>query len=180
MPGAAVNITRSDTLCYPILCHSFCRRWHCGRKYIGIPTRYTATLCALVLPLLLTAITTSLVALLALRLGSSKRGAYLAAIGYAFGTTAIVYSREFFAEPLLALLTTASIYLALGKTYREQTGASILAGLAITAKPAGIVIGPLVSFLFFVQTIFLANRYYSPRGDGGGHTSLHGIQLLAL
>ncbi|AFY78830.1 hypothetical protein Ple7327_3635 [Pleurocapsa sp. PCC 7327] len=118
---------------------------------LGIPTRYTATLCALVLPLLLTAITTSLVALLALRLGSSKRGAYLAAIGYAFGTTALVYSREFFAEPLLALLTTASIYLALGKTYREQAGASILAGLAITAKPAGIVIGPLVSFYFLCK-----------------------------
>jgi hypothetical protein len=118
---------------------------------LGIPTRYTATLCALVLPVLLTALTTSFVALLALRLGSTKRSAYLAAISYAFGTTAIVYAREFFAEPLLSLLTTASVYFALGKTAREHVWSSLLVGFVITAKPAGIVVGPLISFYFFCK-----------------------------
>ncbi|NJO94021.1 MAG: phospholipid carrier-dependent glycosyltransferase, partial [Hydrococcus sp. RM1_1_31] len=118
---------------------------------LNIPARYTATLCALVLPILLTALTTSLVALTALRLGSSKQGAYLAAIAYAFGTTALVYSREFFAEPLLALLTTASVYFALGKSDREYIASSLLTGLAITAKPAGIIVGPLIAFYFFCK-----------------------------
>lgn len=118
---------------------------------LGIPTRYTATLCALVLSVLVTAVTAALVALLAIRLGSSKRGAYLATISYAFGTTALVYAREFFAEPLLSLLTTASIYFALGKSDREHIISSVLAGLAITAKPAGIIVGPLVSLYFFCK-----------------------------
>lgn len=118
---------------------------------LNLPTRYTATVCALVLPVLLTAVTTAIVALLALRLGSSKKGAYLAALSYAFGTTALVYSREFFAEPVLALMTALTVYFALGKTYREHLIASLLTGVAITAKPAGIVIGPLLSFYFFCK-----------------------------
>jgi hypothetical protein len=118
---------------------------------LGLPVRYTATLCALVLPVLLTAVTTSLVALLALRLGSSKKSAYLAAISYAFGTTALVYSREFFAEPLLALLTTASIYFALGNKAREHASSSLLAGFAIPTKPAGVILAPLLSLYFFCK-----------------------------
>jgi hypothetical protein len=117
----------------------------------GIPDRYTATVCALVLPVLLTAITAVFVALLAIRLGSTKRSAYLAAISYAFGTTAIVYAREFFAEPLLSLLTIASIYFALGKSDRELNISSILVALAISAKPAGVVIGPLIAFYYFCK-----------------------------
>jgi hypothetical protein len=116
-----------------------------------LPTRYAATLCALVLSVLLTAITTAFVALLSLRLGSTKKGAYLAALSFAFGTTALVYAREFFSEPLLALITAVSLYLALGKTYQEHVGASLLAALAITAKPAGIVIGPVLSVYFFYK-----------------------------
>jgi hypothetical protein len=118
---------------------------------LGLPVRYTATLCALVLPVLLTALTTSLVALLALRLGSSKKSAYLAAICYAFGTTALVYSREFFAEPLLALLTTASIYFALGNNARQHALSCLWAGLAIPTKPAGVVIAPLLSLYYFCK-----------------------------
>lgn len=115
---------------------------------LGLPSRYTATLCALVLPVLLTATTTSFVALLAIRLGSSKRAAYLAAVSFAFGTTALVYAREFFAEPLLSLITAVSLYLAVGKSFREHAGASILAGFAITAKPSGIVVGPVLALYF--------------------------------
>jgi hypothetical protein len=116
---------------------------------MNLPTRYSATLFALLLPLLLTAITTALVFGIALRLGSSKKGAYLAALSFAFGTTALVYAREFFAEPVLSLITAASLYWALGKDYREHAGASILAGLAVTAKPSGIIIGPILSLYFF-------------------------------
>ena len=115
---------------------------------LNLPPRYTAGVCALVLSVILTAATTALVALLAIRLGATKKGAYLAALSFAFGTTALVYARQFFAEPLLSFMTTLSLYLALGKTYREHAMASLLGGLAIAAKPAGIVIGPILSLYF--------------------------------
>ncbi len=111
----------------------------------NLPSHYVAAICALVLPALLTAATTSLVALLALRLESTKEGACLAALGYALGTIALVYARTFFAEPLLAFLTVASLYLALGETKQKIIGSSVLAGLAVLAKPTGIMVGPILS-----------------------------------
>ena len=118
---------------------------------LNLPTRYSATLCALVLPVILTAMTTALVFAIAMRLGSKKKGAYLAAISYAFGTTALVYSRQFFAEPVLAFITALSIYWALGAQHREHIGASVLASIAIIAKPSGIIIGPVLAFYFFCK-----------------------------
>lgn len=118
---------------------------------LNLPPHYIAAVCALLLPLLLTAGTTILVALIALRLGSTKPGAYLAALSFAFGTTALVYAREFFAEPLLAFLTAASLYLAIGQTKREHVIASILTGLMVTAKPAGVVVGPVLSAYFLAK-----------------------------
>lgn len=118
---------------------------------LNLPSHYVAAVCALVLSLLLTAGTTVLVALLALRLGSTKQGAYFAALSFAFGTTALVYAREFFAEPLLAFLTAVSLYLAIGQTKREHIIASILAGLMVTAKPAGVVVGPVLSAYFLAK-----------------------------
>jgi hypothetical protein len=135
----------------PILATPFVAMGLLVANILGLPSRYTATVFALLLSVIVTAISTSFVALLALRLGSSKKGAYLAALSYAFGTTALVYSREFFTEPLLGLITIVSVYLALGKNYRSHAGASILAGFAITAKPSAIVLGPLLSFYFFCK-----------------------------
>ncbi|MEA5535282.1 hypothetical protein [Crocosphaera sp. XPORK-15E] len=116
-----------------------------------VPTRYAATICALLLSVILTAITASLVALIALRLGGSKKGAYLAALAFAFGTIALVYSREFFAEPVLAFITALMLYWGMGNDYREHAGASILSGLSILAKPAGIILGPIFSAYFFLK-----------------------------
>src|SRR2546427_9248566 len=55
---------------------------------LGLPSHDLAAIFALVLPALLTAGTTSLVALLALRLGSTTEGAWLAALSFALGTIA--------------------------------------------------------------------------------------------
>lgn len=125
--------------------------------WLNIPTNSVVAIGASVLSVLLTAFTASLVALLALRLGSRPTGAYLAAICFALGTTALVYSRLFFAEPLLSFITASSLYLALGKTSREHAGASILSGLALTAKPAGIVIGPVLSAYLLLKRYPLRN-----------------------
>jgi len=112
---------------------------------LGLPSHDLAAIFALVLPALLTAGTTSLVALLALRLGSTTEGAWLAALSFALGTIALVYARTFFAEPLLAFLTAGSLYLVLGGTVREVIGAGVFVGLAVLAKPAGVIVGPILS-----------------------------------
>ncbi len=111
---------------------------------LGLPAHYLAVVCALVLPALLTATTGSLVFLLGLRLGASGRAALLAAIAYALGTIALVYARTFFAEPLLALLVTGAVHCVIGRTRTEIITGSVLAGLAVLAKPTGIIVAPLL------------------------------------
>jgi hypothetical protein len=120
-----------------------------------LPEVYIAGVCALVLPPVFTAATTALVVLLSFRLGSDHQGACLAALSFAFGTIAIAYAREFYPEPLLTLLITLSVYQILGASNQSISGASISAGLAILAKPSGIVLGPLLSaYLFFKKRPF--------------------------
>lgn len=109
------------------------------------PPEPLITFCSLLLPALLTAATTSLVVLLARRCGSSRKGAFLAAISFAFGTIAVVYARAFFAEPLLAFLTIAGVFVVLDGKPRGSAVAGIIGGLAVLAKPAGIVVGPVLS-----------------------------------
>lgn len=111
---------------------------------LGLPAHYLAIICALLLPALLTAATSSLVFLLSLRLGASGRAALLAAIAYALGTIALVYARTFFAEPLLAFLVTGAVYCATGRTKTEIVTGSVLAGLAVLAKPTGLILAPLL------------------------------------
>ncbi|MBW4647425.1 MAG: hypothetical protein KME06_01795 [Kastovskya adunca ATA6-11-RM4] len=135
----------------PILATPFVAVGLALSHWFNLPEHFAAATCALVLSILLTAATTALVALLALRLGSTSQGAYIAALSFAFGTIALVYGHTFFAEPLLAFLTVASIYLALGRTRQELAGASILAGLAAIAKPTGIVVGPILSLYFLAK-----------------------------
>ena len=120
-------------------------------NWLNLPTHYTAAVCALVVSVLLTAYCTTMVFHLARRLGARREGAFVASVCYAFGTTALVYSREFFAEPLLSALTATALYLALGKSWRAHVGASIIAALVITAKPAGVVVGPAIAFYFLVK-----------------------------
>jgi hypothetical protein len=106
---------------------------------MGLPQHYVAALFAVTLSPILSAVSALMVGLLARRLGATTRGAILAALGFAFGTIAPVYSRFFFADPLLALLTVAGIYFTLGDDWR---GATATALLAVLAKPTGIVLGP--------------------------------------
>ena len=114
-------------------------------RLLGLPSHDMAAICALALPALLTAGTTSLVALLALRLGSTTRGAWLAGLSFAMGTIALAYARTFFAEPLLAFLTIGSLYLVLGGRGWEIIGAGLFVCLAMLAKPAGVIVGPILS-----------------------------------
>lgn len=118
---------------------------------LNLPEVYVSGACALVLPPLFTALTTALLVLLAFRLGSDRQGACLAALSFAFGTIAIAYAREFYVEPLLALLITLSVCLAFGRSNTSIFGASLSSGLAILAKPSAIILGPLLSIYLFLK-----------------------------
>lgn len=120
-------------------------------SWLGLPALSTAAVLAVVSSVLFTTATTVLVALLALKLGSTKPGAYVAALAYAFGTIALTYAQTLFSEPLLAFLTVACVYLAFGQTRRAWMQSSLFAALAILAKPTGIVIGPVVAFYFWLK-----------------------------
>ena len=117
----------------------------------NLPVQYTAATCGLVLNCLLTAATAVLVYALTLQLGGERRGAFIAAVGYAFGTAAMVYAREFFAEPLLGFMITLALYLAFGQSRWGHWGTGVLAALAIAAKPAGILLGPVLALYFLLR-----------------------------
>lgn len=118
---------------------------------LNLPTQYTSATCALVLNILLTAATSVLVWLMTVRLGGTRSGAYVAAVGFTFGTIALVYSREFFAEPLLSFIITLALYLAFGNSRAAHITAGVLAALAIAAKPAGILLAPVLALYFLVK-----------------------------
>ncbi len=121
--------------------------------WIDLPTLQIAGTFVVISSIIFTAATSILVALLALRLGSTRPAAYIAALCYSFGTIALTYAQTLFAEPLLAFLTTACVYLAFGESRWAWFGCSIMAALAILAKPSGILIAPIISLYF------LAKRY---------------------
>src|SRR5262249_43129358 len=94
--------------------------------------------------------------------GANLRGALLASLAFAFGTIEMIYSREFFADPLLALITIAGIYFALS----ESSGAAAVAAmLAVTAKPTGIVPGPCLSGYLLCRRSSAA-KWRAPLGGG--------------
>src|ERR1039458_9122689 len=82
-------------------------------RFVRMPVHYVAAIFGLVLQALIAAAAAVFVTGLALRLGSDKIGARLAGLSFAFGTMALAYARSFFSEPLLALLTTASLFYAM-------------------------------------------------------------------
>ncbi len=107
-----------------------------------LPPHYTAALFALVLPPILVGATTGMVMMLASRIGASQRAGILAAIAFAFATIALVYAREFFAEPLLALITVSAIYSEIGS---ERFSVGPLAALAVLTKPTRAILGPILA-----------------------------------
>src|SRR5205807_4070433 len=70
-----------------------------------------------------------------------NRGRLVGGAKLCAGYNRVGVSRTFFAEPLLAFLTAGSLYLVLGGTVREVIGAGVFVGLAVLAKPAGVIVG---------------------------------------
>src|SRR5713101_509621 len=118
---------------------------------LRLPVHYLAAILSLTLPVAFTAATATLVLLISLRVGSSTKGAILAALSYAFGTIALAYARTFYAEPMLALLTAGAIYAALGESPPQVAYAGICSTLAVLAKPTGVLVGPLIALYLLAK-----------------------------
>ena len=61
-------------------------------------------------------------------------------------------TREVLADPLLALLTASTIYLALGDSGNLRTAAiGIVSALAVLAKPTGVIVGPAAAAFLLIR-----------------------------
>jgi hypothetical protein len=121
-------------------------------NHFGLPPRYAAEVAALLVPAILLALNAYLTVLLALALGAGCRGALWAGIAFAFGTVALVYAREFFADPLLAALTALGMCCAFRTVQPDHPLAeTVISALAVLAKPTGIVLGPCLALYAFLK-----------------------------
>jgi hypothetical protein len=106
-----------------------------------LPAEYVAGVFAILLSTIIAALTVGATYYLArFRLGATERHALAAALGFGFGTLALRHSRSFYADPLLGLIVTLALILLLAEA--PNAGAlAILCGLAILAKPPGLLLG---------------------------------------
>lgn len=122
-----------------------------GSRISGLPFHYLAAMSSLLLVGTLTGATSAVVALLTLRLGGDRRGAWLAAVSYSLGTVALAYGRTFYAESLLAFLTVSALYFTFGLTRSNVLLGAGCAALALLSKPAGILLGPILAAYLLVR-----------------------------
>ncbi len=144
----------------------------------GLPFHYLAAILALPLTGALTAATAGMVALLAFRMGATLEGAWLASLSFGFGTVALVYARTFFADPLLAFITVSALYFALGRTRISVLTAACFAALAMVAKPAGIVVGPILAAYLIAKRVPLFRSILPLAGTGVGFSIYAGYNFV--
>lgn len=118
-----------------------------------VPFHFLAAVMACSLSCLFTAGAAGTTALLALHLGSSQKGAWLAAISFGLGTVALTYARSFYTEPLMSLLFASALLLAFARTPGKIAGAACLAALVVLTKPPGVVLGPVLTCYLFLKRL---------------------------
>lgn len=114
-------------------------------RLLHVPLHFVAAALVGVLPALFTAATVAMVALISFQVGSTLQAARPASLCFAGGTMAMVYARTFYADPLLSLLVAAGVYLIFVRSNRSILLASLVALLAVLAKPTGIFLAPALS-----------------------------------
>jgi hypothetical protein len=119
--------------------------------FLHVPLHFVAAALAGVVPVVFTAATVALVALISLQLGSTLQGARRSALCFAGGTIALAYARTFYAEPLLSLLVAAGIYLVFVRSNRAILVATLVALFAVLAKPTGIFLGPALAVYLLLK-----------------------------
>jgi hypothetical protein len=122
-------------------------------RVVGLPFHYMAAVFALPLVGAFTAATAGIVVLLTYRMGGNGKGAWLAAVSFCFGTVALAYGRTFYAESLLAFLTVSALYFTFGLSRADVLLGACLAGLALLAKPTGVVVGPILAAYLLAKRV---------------------------
>jgi len=117
----------------------------------SLPFHYLAGVSVLPMMGALTAATAGAVVVLAQRLGADEKGAWLAGVSFGLGTMALAYARVFYADSLLAFLTIFAVCLTIGGSRSELATAACLAGLAVLAKPTGVLLAPILAGYLFVK-----------------------------
>jgi hypothetical protein len=119
--------------------------------FLHVPLHFVAAALAGAMPVVFTAATVALVALISLQLGATRQGARRSALCFAGGTIALAYARTFYAEPLLSLLVAAGIYLVFVRSSRAILVAMLVALFAVLAKPTGIFLGPALAVYLLLK-----------------------------
>jgi hypothetical protein len=127
-----------------------------------------AALLSLPITGFLTAGSAGMVVLLARRLGASEKGAWIASVGFCLGTVALAYGRIFYAEPLLAFLIVSALYFTFGLSLKGILLGAMFAGLAILAKPTGIIVGPILTAYLFCKGTSVRRAILPMTGTGVG------------
>ncbi len=147
-------------------------------RLTSLPFHYLAAVFSLPLVGALTAAASGMVALLTRRLGGGRDGAWLAAVSYCLGTVALAYGRTFYAESLLAFLTVSAIYFTFGLSRSDIVVGAGLAGLALLAKPAGILIGPVLAVYLVVKGVPLLRSILPVAGTAVGFLLYAGFNVI--
>jgi hypothetical protein len=117
--------------------------------YIHLPATYVVAVFGILLSTIIAALNVGATYYLArTRLGASETRAIASALCFGFGTLALRYSRSFYADPLLTLLTTGVLI----AMFSEAPGCTVLALLCcliILAKPVGVLVAA-AAFLYLV------------------------------
>jgi hypothetical protein len=144
----------------------------------GLPFHYLAAVFSLPLVGALTAATSGIVALLTERLGGSRKGAWLAAVSYCMGTVALAYGRTFYAESLLAFLTVSALYFTFDLSQSDVLLGAGFAGLALLAKPAGILVGPILAAYLLMKRIPMLTCILPLTGTATGFLLYAGFNVI--
>jgi hypothetical protein len=147
-------------------------------RIIALPFHYLAAVFSLPLVGVLTAGASGMVALLAERLGGSRRGAWLAAVSYCLGTIALAYGRTFYAESLLAFLTVAAVYFTFGLSQSDVLLGAGFAGLAMLAKPAGVLLGPILAAYLAMKRVPISRTLLPLTGTALGFALYAGFNVI--
>jgi hypothetical protein len=117
--------------------------------HVQLPATYVVAVFAVILSTIIAALNVGATYYLGrARLGASETRAIASAVFFGFGTLALRYSRSFYADPLLTLLTTG-VLIAMFSQEPSYTVLAILSCLIILAKPVGVLVAA-VAFLYLV------------------------------
>lgn len=147
-------------------------------RLTGLPFHYLAAVFSLLLVGVLTAATSGMVALLTQRLGGSTKGAWLAAVSYSIGTVALAYGRTFYAESLLAFLTVSALYFTFGLSRSDVIIGAAFAGLALLAKPAGVLVGPMLAAYLLAKRVPIFRSVLPVTGTAIGFLLYAGFNVI--